>query len=111
MNLKVGTDRVDITPPIGTKLAGYGPYITRQSTGILDHLMARAVYVDDGTNGVLLIANDLVNITADLTAKPRDLIQRHLGLKTESVMLTGTHTHSGPMTPVEAAKKQIRQLA
>ena len=51
------------------------------------------------------------DIIADLTAKTRDLIQRHLGLKAESVILGNFPFELGVgETLVESAKKQIRKL-
>ena len=44
--LKVGFARVDITPMLGTKLAGY--YYDRKMEVILDPLLATAVAFDDG---------------------------------------------------------------
>lgn len=96
--MRLGTARIDITPPIGTELCGYGAYRQRASTGILDNLYSRAVYVESGKTRILFIANDLLGVTAELTEKIRELCKKHLGLPGKSVMLSATHTHSGPST-------------
>ena len=94
--LNVGTARVDITPPVGAELAGYGPYLSRQSTGVLDPLYAKAVYVDDGTNRWCIVSCDLVGVSADDVQLLRTLCQDKLSLTPDQVMVTASHTHSGP---------------
>src|SRR3990167_11245534 len=41
--IKVGTAKVDITPPVGTSLAGFGRRKGRPSTGVRDPLFARVI--------------------------------------------------------------------
>ena len=96
--LKVGAARVDITPPVGVELCGYGPYLYRESTGVLDRLFARAVYWEDNNSRMVYIGNDLIGVSAELTERLRQLCQTHLHLPLEAVMVAGTHTHSGPAT-------------
>lgn len=62
--LKIGMARTDITPPVGVELCGYGYYLARQNTGVLDTLYARALYAEDSRRGqnVLLIASGLVGV-------------------------------------------------
>ncbi|MCP4645277.1 MAG: hypothetical protein GY851_32845 [bacterium] len=96
--LQVGVASTDITPPIGAELCGYGYYLQRACTGVLDPLRARAVYLESGDDRALFIGNDLVGVDRELTDKTRDLCLERLGLAHDSVMLTATHTHSGPAT-------------
>ncbi|MBN2307710.1 MAG: hypothetical protein JXR94_01995 [Candidatus Hydrogenedentes bacterium] len=96
--LKVGTAIADITPPLGVELSGFGYYLHRASSAVLDRLMARAVYIESGAGKALLIGNDLIGVDVELTARTRALCAERLGLPPESVMLAGTHTHSGPVT-------------
>ena len=95
---KAGAAAGDVTPAIGTELCGYGPYLGRKATGVLDPLATRVLYLDDGEGRALLVANDLVGVSAGLTDRFRGLCERHLDLAPECVMVTGTHTHSGPAT-------------
>ena len=44
--LQIGFSRLDITPPLGTHMAGY--YVERLAEGILDPLEVNAVAVSDG---------------------------------------------------------------
>ena len=96
MTLNVGVAVVDITPPVGVELCGYGPYLNRHSTGVLDPLYAKAVYVDDGANRWCYVTCDLVGVTPDDLRMVRALCQERLGLKPDEVMVTASHTHSGP---------------
>ena len=96
--LRAGVAVADITPPIGTELCGYGYYLRRASTSVLDRLCAKALYFEYGGQSAVLITNDLCGVTAALTAQTRDLIEAALGINRERVMLACTHTHSGPAT-------------
>jgi len=46
--MRIGATAIDITPPVGTALDGYGGR-TDVSLGVHDPLYARALYLDDGT--------------------------------------------------------------
>jgi hypothetical protein len=92
----LGVTRVDITPPVGTPLAGYGSRKGRGSTGIHDRLYARAVALSDGDQTVILLANDLLAITDDIRTAVYQKINREISLKPDSIMISASHTHSGP---------------
>src|SRR5205809_6286349 len=47
-----GVGRTDITPPIGTPLAGYGARRAAPSTGVHDPTEARALIIDNGTEKI-----------------------------------------------------------
>jgi len=95
---KAGQGRVDITPKVGVELCGYGPYFERKSTGVLDPLMARAIYWENGPTRMLYVGNDLIGVSVELTENFRRLCKEKLGLPATAVMMAGTHTHSGPAT-------------
>lgn len=96
--LRVGTASADITPPVGVELCGYGFYLRRAATGVLDRLMTRALYAESDSGRALFIGNDLIGVDAELTRRTRALCRKHLGVPEEALMLVGTHTHSGPAT-------------
>jgi hypothetical protein len=92
-----GTARADITPPVGTPMAGYGGLASRRSTGTHDPLYARALALHDGTDLAVLVGTDLLIIREDLEAEVmRRTRAMGLDLRDEQVMLTATHTHAGP---------------
>ncbi|MBI3812529.1 MAG: neutral/alkaline non-lysosomal ceramidase N-terminal domain-containing protein [Nitrospirae bacterium] len=91
--LRIGTAKVDITPPIGLPLAGYG---ARTSTGIHDPILARALAVSNGQNTVVLVSLDLLAITDDLFDSVLRKVRADVPLPEDHLLITATHTHSGP---------------
>jgi neutral ceramidase len=96
-SLKAGVGRVVITPKQDMWLAGYAARTT-PSTGKLQELYAKALAFEDetGTRSVL--------ITTDLLGLPRALVQEfakraaaQFGLPRERLLVTFSHTHSGPV--------------
>ena len=57
---KAGFSRVDVTPPLGSYLAGY--FSDRFAKGILDPIELNAIAVSDGENTVLVISSDFLGI-------------------------------------------------
>jgi hypothetical protein len=94
--LTAGTAVVDITPPIGVELAGYGPYWGRRSQGIMDPLHARALALDNGDTALVLVGCDLVGLVPPTVARARERITAETGLPGNQVHFCCSHTHSGP---------------
>lgn len=95
--MKVGTAQVDITPKPGVELSGFAAR-TQPSTGVLDPLFAKALYLADGGERVLWIHCDLVGFDREIVLEFREWAQQRFGLAAGQVMLSATHTHSGPCT-------------
>lgn len=89
--LEAGAAKVDITPPIGTPLNGYGARQARASVGVHDPVWARCLYLDDGQTDVFLINTDLVFINPELRARVLELAPD--GVVRDRIILTATHTH------------------
>lgn len=95
---KAGFAKTDITPPVGVELLGFGPYLDRKSTGVLDPLSAKAfVWEKDGLPGALVVC-DLVGVKASIAAETRRLVEAACGIPADRLLLSCTHTHSGPAT-------------
>ncbi|MEZ6191068.1 MAG: neutral/alkaline non-lysosomal ceramidase N-terminal domain-containing protein [Phycisphaerales bacterium] len=92
-----GAAAVDITPAAPTFLSGY-PHVQRQSTGVSDPLLASALYISDGETRVIFIANDIIFVPKWLSDRARKRIEASTGVPADHVMITATHTHSGPVT-------------
>ncbi|MEZ5278250.1 MAG: neutral/alkaline non-lysosomal ceramidase N-terminal domain-containing protein [Opitutaceae bacterium] len=88
----------DITPRVGVDLAGFGPYLNRQSTSVLAPLKARAAAFKSGNDRALILSLDLCGLTGRLIQQIRKSIQERTGWPPESIMVVCTHTHSGPST-------------
>ena len=95
MSLRVGMAETIITPPVGTELAGYA---FGSSLGILDHLEAQALLLDDGHTQMALITADLLGFGNALVQAIRRRAQDELGIPGEHILLAASHTHSAPGT-------------
>jgi neutral ceramidase len=95
MTLSVGVAKADITPPVGCVMGGYGARKGRAES-VAAPLHCRAFVFDDGETRLALAVCDLVFVTHDITSRARRLVAEETGIPEECVMVTGTHTHSGP---------------
>lgn len=96
-NLLAGAAVVDITPDRPQFLYGY-PHVRRISTGVHDPLLASALYVSDGAMAVVMVATDVIFIPKTLAVRARRRIAAATDVPASHVMITATHTHSGPIT-------------
>ena len=97
MTLKAGSAQVDITPKDSQFLFGY-PHVERYSTGVHDKLYSSALYLSDGKTEVLFIANDIIFVGKESSAKIRCHIEEKTSVPATNIMISSTHTHSGPIT-------------
>ncbi|OQA00952.1 MAG: Neutral ceramidase [Planctomycetes bacterium ADurb.Bin401] len=96
-NLKAGASQVDISPKDSQFLFGY-PHVKRYSTAIHDRLWSSALYLCDGKQQAMFVANDIIFVSKQSSAKIRKRIEAKTGISAKNIMVTATHTHSGPMT-------------
>lgn len=97
MKLKAGIAKVNITPFVGVKLGGYGARVN-SSQGIDDDLYTKALILDNGEKRIVIITNDLLAFDHQFVAEVREFIQKQVGIDKENIMITASHTHSGPVT-------------
>jgi neutral ceramidase len=95
--LIAGAATADITPRDRQFLFGY-PFVERYSTGVHDPLLSSALFLFDGRTPLMLVANDAVFIGRDTSRRARNRIEERTGIPAAHVMITATHTHSGPLT-------------
>ncbi len=96
-DLRVGAAKVDITPKDGTPLGGF--YRFRGSAGVLDPLFAKTIVIEkDGVHAAIVVL-DLSGTVRPVVAAARKAIQEQCGIDGTQVMISGTHTHSGPQQP------------
>ena len=95
--IHVGVAQVTISPPPGTPMAGY--YQTRLSTGVHDDLHAKAIVIASGTQRVALVACDLVGIPPAVVEEARKMIQSATSIPSGNIMISATHSHTGPLIP------------
>jgi hypothetical protein len=78
--LKAGWCAVDITPPVGTPLAGFAAR-KGVSEGIHDPLMARALVVErEGGETVALLTVDVVGVPTPMARQVRERIAAAIGI-------------------------------
>lgn len=92
---RAGAAQVEITPPAGTPMAG--SYALRPSHGTLDPLFAKAIVVEKDGEAAALVALDLAYTTRPCVEEARRRIAAESGIPGERVMISATHTHSGPV--------------
>ena len=90
-----GFQTVNITPPIGFSLSGF---VERDhgSEGIRDDLYARAMVIGNGRAKVSIVTSDLGGVSLELTNYIREKVSRLTDIPAGNIMITGSHTHSGP---------------
>lgn len=93
-DLRVGVAKVDITPPVGGAMYGYGARGTNVSTGVHDRLWAKVLVVEAGGERVAIVTLDLGAFEKSRTGRVKAAIQRATGI--ENVLLMASHTHSSP---------------
>ncbi len=86
---------IDVTPAGGFPLGGY---LLRSgvSEGVLDPIFARLVFLAAGGDALLLISLDWIYIDGRWSAGVRAAAAKALGIDSNRVIITATHTHSGP---------------
>ncbi|MBS1826730.1 MAG: neutral/alkaline non-lysosomal ceramidase N-terminal domain-containing protein [Acidobacteria bacterium] len=94
--LRTGAAQVRITPPIGTPLGGN--YTLRPAATIHDELHAKALVLELNNEKAALVALDVVTIDRETVDSARQLIQQQTGIPPTRIMISATHTHSGPIT-------------
>ncbi|MDD4788885.1 MAG: hypothetical protein PHO07_17075, partial [Pirellulales bacterium] len=93
--LRVGAAAVLITPPEGTPMAGY--YHERAADGVHDDLFAKAIVLESNGSKAALVALDLISTTRDMVDEARALVEKATGIPGGSVMISATHSHTGPV--------------
>lgn len=96
--MRIGFGRSDLTPRVGVELAGFGAFINRHSVGVRDRLWARAMAFEAGGEPAVIVSNDLCVIYRASTERVCELVSGATDVPPERVMVTCTHTHSGPET-------------
>jgi hypothetical protein len=99
--LRVGAAAVPITPPVGTPMAGY--YSARGAEGVHDDLHAKAIVLEAGGRSAALVVLDLISTPRDLVEEARREIERTTRMHGSDVMISATHTHTGPILDRKSA--------
>lgn len=113
--LRAGTGLVEITPEQGLELAGY-PHYPRNNTGAHDPLYAACMYLSNGEAEIAMVTLDLLFFSKCHVAKVRSCVEERCGIPKENIMISCSHTHSGPwasgrldIESLEAGKEQPKE--
>ncbi len=90
--LLASVSTIEITPPVGEPMAGYGARSPMESDGIASSVYAKAITFSNGRETVTLVAADILLMTPQLRGK----ILEKANLSASEVYFTASHNHSGP---------------
>jgi neutral ceramidase len=101
--LKAGIAKTDITPDIPVMLYGYASRKT-PSTGVHDHLYARAVAFESGGRKLVMVSTDIGSFTDTLYSVIKKSMMDKYGLKESEFFLAAIHSHSSPVASLDPSK-------
>ncbi len=93
-----GAASADITPDLDrwdVPSSGYGDRGPKPMEGVRDHVFCKALIVADNENKAAIVACDIIGVSKDLRDKVLEKVDG-LGINDGNLMMTATHTHSGP---------------
>lgn len=92
--VRSGACEIVITPPLGSEIPGQ--FADRRLTEVKDELYVKAVAVESGGETLLLVVVDALFILATETERIRQRIHTFTEVAPERIMVSATHTHTGP---------------
>lgn len=92
--VEAGVGKADLTPPIGTPLAGYGARRGGPSTGAHDPLEARALIVSNGAEKIAFVTVDHLGFDQAMVERVRAAAEKS-GVAPDHIFVTSSHTHAG----------------
>lgn len=102
---RAGAATARITPDESLPMAGY--YSTRLATGTHDDLLAKALVIESDGERAALIVCDLLTLTRAVVVQARELIAKQTGIPADRVMISATHTHTGPVLSTGSARAMV----
>jgi len=91
LKLKVGTAKINITPPLD-QARRLGP--KGLATDIIGELCARATVFDDGKKKAAIVLLDISEFFPNITRGIRQLASQWTDIPAENILVCATHTHS-----------------
>jgi neutral ceramidase len=98
---RAGEGVTDITPPLGTELAGFHkpPDKERRSTAVRQPASARALVLgnlSDPAYEFAIVSLDVCAVSQEFCSDVKKTISRRIGIPAENIRIGATHTHSMP---------------
>jgi hypothetical protein len=94
-SIDVGAAEIEITPPVGMRMAGY--FDERFATGIHDPLKAKALLLRQDKQEIAMVFCDLVGVSLNVTTNARAQASEKTGIPVPNIMICATHSHTGPL--------------
>ena len=94
--LLAGAATVDITPPVGVQMDGYGARV-QASQGVHDELVARALVVEQGDETAVVVSCDLLGMHPWIVSEVRARAAEAHGIRPAGVLIAATHDHAAPV--------------
>jgi hypothetical protein len=91
---RAGAAASNITPRLGVSVNGY--FNDRIATHIHDELHARCLVLDDSQTRLVIVVCDSCMIPRAVMDAAKELIQQRAGIAVDHVLISATHTHTGP---------------
>jgi hypothetical protein len=93
--MRAGLAKANITPPVGLELSGwaFGP-----SVGILDELYSKVLMLESDGKRAVIITADLSGFDTECANTIREGVAGKVGIDASQVLISCSHTHSGPAT-------------
>lgn len=91
---RAGAAASNVTPWLGVSIAGY--MNDRRAAHIHDELHARCLVLDDGATKIAFAVVDSCMLPRDLVESAKNQIQEATGIPADHVLVSATHTHTGP---------------
>jgi hypothetical protein len=94
--LKAGAAMSNITPMLGVSMPG--GFTDRLATDVHDELYSKAIVLDDGETRIALVVCDVIVLESEYVNRARKLIEERCNIPQQNIMISATHTHTGPAT-------------
>src|SRR5215203_5941255 len=85
-SVMVGAAEIDVTPPIGHRMAGY--FDERLATGVHDPLKAKAIVLQHRDQQIALVFCDLVGVSLNVTTNARSLASQQTGIPYSHIVIS-----------------------
>jgi len=95
--MKAGFSKAVITPPIGTRMSGFGGRDRQKGCeAINDDLFVSVLYLREGGEEIVIAGFDLLFFAREYAGSIKSAIGRALNLPPRCILINTSHTHSGP---------------
>ncbi|MGC9031740.1 MAG: hypothetical protein ACP5H7_03200, partial [Minisyncoccia bacterium] len=98
MVFKIGTFKEKLEIKTGIRLSGYPNTEKRLCKGSKNDIEVNGLILNNGFSNGILISIDIIGIELSFTNKIREKIEKEFKIPFDNIILSCTHTHSGPVT-------------